>query len=485
MNRIILFASAALAAVSALGDVRALTPDPWGGAPDSWQMKRHQEKLAEIARGGAKVVFVGDSITHFWETNGKEQLEKYFSEGEAKMLDLGTSADRTEHVLWRLTEGGELDGYAAKIVFLMIGTNNAGHFPFAEEPPTDAILGIREILRVIREKQPEAKVVLTAIFPRGKDANDPERLRNDVVNREIMRFADGKTVFWCDLADDFLSVYGRLSRDLFPDLLHPNALGYELWYAAIKPYLDYALSEGKLPAPANRYAPINMKRSLRYEQPQTVFPASRIRSEGYGEFDWWLDRLAQKRREIVESNGAIDLVLFGDSITHNWESIGWESLAALRKTYSVLDLGYSGDRTQHLVWRGSNGELDGYAARCVMLMIGTNNQGDAPEDVAAGVREVLNVIMRKQPEARILLLPVFPRGEATSKERAQNRRVNELIRPFADGRQILWIDFTKKFLDHQGDVKWIMPDRLHPNAEGYSKIWLPEIAPILKMVIGK
>ena len=156
-----LLISSTLAALTSFGAIRAVTPTAWNGDPNCWQMKRHHEKMACVTNGGAKVVFIGDSITHFWESNGKAQLAKYFSEGDLKMLDLGTSADRTEHVLWRLTEGKELDGYEAKVVFLMIGTNNSGHFPFAEEPPVDTICGIREILKAIRAKQPNAIVVLS------------------------------------------------------------------------------------------------------------------------------------------------------------------------------------------------------------------------------------------------------------------------------------------------------------------------------------
>ena len=137
----------ALCAASAFASIRAVSHDMYGGKADAWQLKRHAEKMNVVTNGGAKVVFVGDSITHFWETNGKEQLAKYYSEGDRKMLDLGISADRTEHVLWRLNEGGELDGYEAKCVLLMIGTNNTGHFPIEQESPGDTILGIREILK--------------------------------------------------------------------------------------------------------------------------------------------------------------------------------------------------------------------------------------------------------------------------------------------------------------------------------------------------
>ena len=128
MKRMIAVA-ALLAAGTSFGAIRAVTPTVWNGKPDCWQMKRHAEKMRQAAAGGVKVVFIGDSITNGWEQKGRgpEQLEKYFSRGDWKMLNLGYSADRTEHVLWRL-DNGELDGYEAKCILLMIGTNNSGHF---------------------------------------------------------------------------------------------------------------------------------------------------------------------------------------------------------------------------------------------------------------------------------------------------------------------------------------------------------------------
>ena len=201
---ILLLSSVASALGAAPVGVRAISHDGYGGNADAWQLKRHAEKMNVVTNGGAKVVFIGDSITHFWESHGKEQLKKYFSAGDMKMLDLGISADRTEHVLWRL-DNGELDGYEAKVVFIMIGTNNAGHHKFSDEPPADTICGIREILNRVTAKQPKATVVLTSIFPRGRDANDPTRRRNDVVNKEIMKFCDGQQIFWLDFSDQFLT----------------------------------------------------------------------------------------------------------------------------------------------------------------------------------------------------------------------------------------------------------------------------------------
>ena len=487
MKKTIVTIAAVLGAASAFATIRAVSHDMYGGKANGWQMQRHAEKMKTVANGGAKVVFIGDSITHFWESHGKAQLEKYFSEGDMKMLDLGISADRTEHVLWRIDEGKALDGYEAKCILLMIGTNNTGHFPIEKEAPGDTILGIREILKTIRAKQPKASIVLTAIFPRGSTADDSQRIRNEIVNKEVQKFCDGKTIFWCDFNDQFLTADGQLSPEVFPDRLHPNARGYEIWYSAVKPYIDYALSDGKLPAPANRYASHVNDRVYRLAQPTAVFPATRIRSEGYGNPDWWLDRLLAKRNQISECGGEIDLVFFGDSITHNWEGPGRASLDELSKTYSILDIGYSGDQTQHLLWRAQyGGELDGYKAKCVMLMIGTNNAGrERAKDTADGIKKILELIANKQPQAKTLLLPIFMRGDTKDKNRAVNEQVNEIIKGYADGQKVIWVDFNSKFLDENGDTKWIMPDRLHPNAQGYSEIWMPAVLPYFKEICGK
>ena len=487
MHKALMMLTALAAVGTSFGAIRAVTPTAWNGDPDCWQMKRHNEKMQEVAAGGAKVVFIGDSITHFWESHGKEQLKKYFSEGDMKMLDLGISADRTEHVLWRL-DNGELDGYEAKVVFIMIGTNNAGHHKFSDEPPADTICGIREILNRVTAKQPKATVVLTAIFPRGRDANDPTRRRNDVVNKEIMKFCDGQQIFWLDFSDQFLTTDGRLAGEIMPDYLHPRALGYEIWYSAVKPYLDSALSDGKLPPPANRYAPYVRPGALRLDETAASYPSTRIRSEGYGAKDWWLDRLLRNRNEIAAANGEIDLVFLGDSITHNWENQGKDSLAELRKTYTVLDAGYSGDRTQHLLWRAQNGELDGYKTKCVMLMIGTNNtwhENDKAEDTAKGVRAILDTIAQKQPQAKVLLLPILPiNDKPTDRCRVRNTEINEITKGYADGEKIVWVDFTAKFLDENGDTKWIMPDRVHPDPAGYT-LWLEAVLPYFKEACGK
>jgi hypothetical protein len=116
------------------GEKRALTaivPDAkW---TKGWWMKRHNENIAKIKKNPPQVVFVGDSITHFWESHGKKTWQDVFEKEPYSAISLGYSGDRTEHVIWRIVEGGELDGYSAKAVVLMIGTNNTGHLPVDKE----------------------------------------------------------------------------------------------------------------------------------------------------------------------------------------------------------------------------------------------------------------------------------------------------------------------------------------------------------------
>ncbi len=209
--------------------------------------------------------------------------------------------------------------------------------------------------------------------------------------------------------------------------------------------------------------------------------------------NWWADRHEAKLRELASYGGKIDVVMVGDSITHNWEgargpgsAYGGRQLAELRRTCSAVCLGYGGDTTRNVLWRLENGELDGYEAKCVMLMIGTNNPGsDSPADIAAGIREILGTIVRRQPRAVTILLPVFPRGERPDNwYRGRHRKVNEIIRGLADGTRVVWCDFTDRFLEPDGTIsKEMMWDYLHPGTKGY-EIWADAVFPVIRRIVS-
>lgn len=205
-----------------------------------WWLPRHEEKLAEarnlVAAGNSpEIVFIGDSITQGWEKEGHEIWQRHYAGYHA--LNLGFGGDRTENVLWRLQHGA-LDGLAPKVAVLMIGTNNTGHR--AEDPATTAA-GIQRLVDEIRQRLPATKLLLLAIFPRGEMPDDSLRRINERVNRIIADQADGRSVYFLDINTALTRRDGTLSKDVMPDLLHPNAEGYAIWQREMQPLLQELL----------------------------------------------------------------------------------------------------------------------------------------------------------------------------------------------------------------------------------------------------
>lgn len=189
----------------------------------------------------------------------------------------------------------------------------------------------------------------------------------------------------------------------------------------------------------------------------------------------------------IAKEGKAQLVFLGDSITAGWRSQSaiWE--ASFGK-YTPANFGIGGDRTQHVLWRVENGEFDGIKPKAVVLMIGTNNSGtkeNSPEEVAAGIRNIISAIHKRSADTKILLLGIFPRGagDANNPGRDKNKAVNAIISKFHDGNKIHYLDFGAKFLESDGTLtKEIMPDLLHLNAKSY-QIWADAIAPSLEKLM--
>ena len=120
------------------------------------------EKINERAKqGDVELLFIGDSITEGWAGRGKEVWDKYY--GNRKAMNAGVGGDRTQHVLWRL-DNGNVDGIKPKLAVIMIGTNNSNGKDNTAEEIAD---GIKVIVKEVREKLPETKILLLGIFPRG------------------------------------------------------------------------------------------------------------------------------------------------------------------------------------------------------------------------------------------------------------------------------------------------------------------------------
>lgn len=221
-----------LTTAGAAQDHDAVTPVPREGG---W-MKRHESFNERVAKGNVDLIFIGDSITQGWENAGKDVWAKHYAPRNA--VNLGIGGDRTQHVLWRL-DHGNIDGISPKLAVLMIGTNNSN-----SNTPEQIADGVTAIVRKLRDKLPNTKILILAIFPRGADNSDPKRQVNSKANEIIARLADGKMVEYLDIGPKFLAEDGTLSKDVMPDLLHLNAASYQIWADSIEAHVKRMMGEG-------------------------------------------------------------------------------------------------------------------------------------------------------------------------------------------------------------------------------------------------
>ena len=213
----------------------ATRPEPREGA---WS-KMHENFLEQARKGDVGVLFLGDSITRGWDNFGDQGPGSIWDRHYAprRAANFGIGGDRTQHVLWRV-QNGELDGIKPEVVVLMLGTNNVH-----ADTPAEIADGIKAVVATVKAKLPESKILLLAVFPRGRKP-DSVRERLKAVNERIAALDDGgKTVKYLDIGPSFLNPDGTISQDVMPDFLHLTRKGYRIWADAMEPTL-WRLMEG-------------------------------------------------------------------------------------------------------------------------------------------------------------------------------------------------------------------------------------------------
>ena len=199
----------------------------------------------------------------------------------------------------------------------------------------------------------------------------------------------------------------------------------------------------------------------------------------------WMKRHESFNERVKKGN--VDLLMIGDSITQGWEGAGkavWEKYYTPR---NAVNLGISGDRTQHVLWRLDNGNVEGISPKAAVLMIGTNNSGmNTPEQIAEGVAAIVKKLRAKLPKTKILVLAIFPRGATVDDvKRKVNTVANRQIAKLADGDMIHYLEIGDKFLNGDGTLsKEVMPDLLHLNEASYTT-WAQAIEPKVKELMGE
>lgn len=208
-----------------------VSPTTYPVAQQYWLIRADQKIKDAAARANEiKIIFDGDSITDSWENKGRavwqSRLMKYHP------FDFAMSGDRTQHVLFRLAEG-QARGLDPKLIVLLIGTNN---IPI--DKPEQIADGVAAIIKVYRERCPNAVILLQGIFPRSETPDAPNRVKIKETNALLTKLADGTKVVYVDFGDKFLEPDGRISSTVLYDYLHPTPKGYTIWADALQPFID-------------------------------------------------------------------------------------------------------------------------------------------------------------------------------------------------------------------------------------------------------
>jgi beta-glucosidase len=197
-----------------------LNSDDWRARVDALD-----KRLATNTNQSPEVVFVGDSITEYWDPG---MLHHFF--GRYSVLNLGISSDFTQGALWRF-DHGQWGNLKPKVAVLLEGTNNLAY----ASRPEDVALGLAEITRYIHARSPTTKVLILGILPRAATNADPMRALVAQVNGMVRNCADNQTTFFADPGRFLVDADGVMTSEISQDLLHPTPVGYAILGMALEP----------------------------------------------------------------------------------------------------------------------------------------------------------------------------------------------------------------------------------------------------------
>jgi lysophospholipase L1-like esterase len=209
----------------------------WEAQPRTDQNSRlaHEQLLAKRTQGKIDIYFAGDSIVRRW---GATDYPQFLENWKANLwgwnaANFGWGADRIQNILWRL-ENGELDGIHPKVIVLLAGTNNVGNQPGNDAKVDEISRGLKAVVDLMREKAPDATIIVTGIFPRGTNIEVFRTIER--INANVSKFADGQKVRYLNVNAKLADPNGVLVEGVMnADRLHPALGGYQIWADALKP----------------------------------------------------------------------------------------------------------------------------------------------------------------------------------------------------------------------------------------------------------
>lgn len=454
---------------------------------ERWWAERHKAVLEAVqAHPETQLLLVGDSITNNYDKSAPpdenfQPTWKQFYEPR-KALNLGFSGDTTENVLWRLNHG-EVAGLHPRVAILLIGTNNTG---VGEQTAEQTEVGIDAVVADLEQRLPETRILLLGLLPSG--ISDIKTSKDQTINRYLATcYGENPRVSYLDIGSIFFSQNtdtsgafgpGSLNAAIFYDPrlpqharpLHPDTNGQRMMAEAIEPTLAKLMGDAPQ-VPLTSMTDINT----------ALLPQGRIEQDSY---DWYARHHAELE---LQKHIQPHVVMVGDSITHFWGGLpsanhvnGPRSWQQLFGDMPVINLGFGWDRTQNVLWRLRQGELEGLGPDWIVLNIGTNNltgsnnaRANTPSETIEGIQAVYRELHQRSPRSRIVVMAIFPRGRQSSDPlRILIDRTNRLLaQRIAGDPSIMYLDIGARFLTPDGSLPpEMMPDGTHPSDAGY-QIW--------------
>ena len=426
--------------------------------------------FAELSATVTRVACVGDSITCGAGVMNREKncypavLQRLlgtshevrnFGVSARTMLNAGDQPYQKEQAF------RDALAFEPHIVLIKLGTNDSKPQNWAHKGDFKRdTLQLLDAFATLPSKPRIFVVLPVPAFP-GNWGISEEVIRDEVVPL-LREAAKERSLPVIDLHTPFLE---RAVR--FPDKVHPDAKGAE----GMAYLIHNAIT---VPAGSRNTA---------------IIPAVNPGPALWGGYDW----LARHQTDCeLAQRGEAELICIGDSITHGFggeprldQGAGEPVWREKLERWKPINMGFSGDKTEHVLWRLAHRAVDGAKPKAAMVMIGTNNlQSNTPDEIAEGVGAILRTLREKLPHTRVLLLAIFPRGERPSDLlRIKAGEVNRRLARLGDGRQVVFKDIGPVFLDASGVLsREIMPDFLHPNERGY-RLWADAVVPLLSEMI--
>lgn len=183
------------------------------------------------------------------------------------------------------------------------------------------------------------------------------------------------------------------------------------------------------------------------------------------------------------SNGTIPIIFLGDSITEGWSFNGWAIYKSKYTPLGVVNYGISADRTEHVLWRIQNGEIQGLSPKLIVLMIGVNNLGYYKDkDIAFGIITIVEYLRNVLSNTKILLLGILPRNGGNAWTRIIE--INRNIAKLNDNENIHFLDMFNNFTSDQWGIvnNNLFYDGLHLTSAGY-QMWADLMDPLFNDII--